>query len=357
MIDQITITRDLFPIDLEGEDFFDILKEMPIHQIVICLKSGYSNLKKHNNGTWVNWVGSVGESYMKKLLLEDYLVDDVTGNGNCGDFLIYQKSAINQNNKILIEVKNCKNYISTICVQKFKSYISINKPVGGLFISLNHVRASGIEKFCQVSFLDEIPIINLCSSNPKIIKMIIQILWFKEDKRADIIKICELTNMMCSLMHDIQETKLVLRDQLAKTYNNIIDDIKAQIDTYLPTITTEPEQVKNDLLLNDFWKIVKEKFPKSALFRKDYHKFGINNIIKIISEKKKSVSITVSGIKICFQATKRFMEISPYIDVTIIDIKYSGKSKWRTFHVDIDLLKNNNLELATDFAKNLSSDD
>jgi hypothetical protein len=369
MDDQLVLARDLFPIEVEGESFFDILKEMPTYQVVLCLKSGYSNLNKLGSGKMRDWIGKCGENYIKNILLEEYLVNDLSEANFDADFLISRKGNIND--KILIEVKNHKNEVKKHVIQKFEKYIIQNNTIGGLFISLNDVKIISIEKICHVSFLDKIPIIYLSSSDPKIIKIILQVIWnFKKDNESDfreITKICDLIHTLCLLIQNIRKTKRLLEDHLAEIHNDVLNNVRLQIDEHLQhfiiraNVFESPEICESsktdyDLVSDDFWKIIKEIFLDTSLLKKDYHKFGINNILKIISPQRKKFRIYNSGMKIIFEASKRFLEITPFRNDMTIELKFTGKNKWRSFQISDDILKNNNLEIILDLMKTIPLD-
>jgi hypothetical protein len=130
--------------------------------------------------------GQEGENQFENIIMQympsDYKLINTAKTGKCGDFIIkWQSSNTNKIYSIIIDVKNYKNTVPGIEVDKFYRDLKVNSNIhGGLLLSL-HSKIIGINKIIEfkeyVNDNKNIPIIFAKSKTPEVICEIIKLLF------------------------------------------------------------------------------------------------------------------------------------------------------------------------------------
>ena len=222
------------------------------------------------------------ESIINQFMPSDFKLTNTSKTGKCGDFIIkWQSNNTNKIYSIIIDVKNYKNTVPGIEVDKFYRDLKVNTNIhGGLLLSL-HSKIIGINtiiKFKEyVSDNKNIPIIFAKSKTPEviceIIKLLFHIIEIKDMNNNEVANKNNLIIHINSLNDNIQfitdcrNTLLQSKMDIEKSLNgimfnlmtceyNLVDKIKSinsTLSTPIEVVSgsiSEPESKQIDYVRN-----------------------------------------------------------------------------------------------------------
>ena len=177
------------------------------------------------------------ESIINQFMPSDFKLTNTSKTGKCGDFIIkWQSNNTNKIYSIIIDVKNYKNTVPGIEVDKFYRDLKVNSNIhGGLLLSL-HSKIIGINtiiKFKEyVSDNKNIPVIFAKSKTPEVICEIIKLLFhIIEIKDMNNNKVANKNNLITHInslndniqfITDCRNTLLQSKMDIEKSLNGIM---------------------------------------------------------------------------------------------------------------------------------------
>ena len=218
---------------------------------ILNIVASIPNYKKQTESDIAAVKGKAGEnkfeSIFEKHMPSDYELSNVAKKGKAGDFIVkWTSPKTNKLYKVLIDVKNYKNTVPSLEVDKFHRDVNLNNVNGGLLLSLNS-RIVGTNKIIEFKNLMTdnglVSLILLNNNTPSVIAEIIKLLFhvieIKDYYKSDLCKSNELVYSINQLSDSIQ-TITACRD--------ILQTSKSDIEKSLNTIMVKLIACEQELI-------------------------------------------------------------------------------------------------------------
>lgn len=220
----------------------DIARILDALSLVPHMQGKYTALQSHVSEMPVN-IGLQGEmkfeNIIQQFMSSDYKLINTTKIGKCGDFIIkYHSSKTNKKYSLLIDIKNYKNTVPSIEIEKFYRDIKLNSVIcGGLLLSL-HSKIAGISKVVDFQKF---------SSDHGIVPVI-----FAKTNQPELI--CEIIKMIFHLIeiNDINKNEILHGEEFIATIHELSDEIQiiTKCRDNLQTSKTLIEKNLNDIMFS-----------------------------------------------------------------------------------------------------------